>query len=165
MDSPLWLFAVSFYGRPGVADACLRCQDEAGADVNLVLFLLWQGGLGHRLSPDDVAGCEAAVAEWRRNVVQPLRAMRRRLKTGPQLSAATGFRDRIKAAELEAERIELETLFHAAPSPALPGIGGPEDCARHNLAAYEGVAGLRLPAEAVSMLLGALAAHRPGASA
>jgi uncharacterized protein (TIGR02444 family) len=39
-DDPFWRFSLDLYGRPGVAPACLALQDEAGADVNLVLYLL-----------------------------------------------------------------------------------------------------------------------------
>jgi len=38
---PLWTFCVQHYGRPGVATACLRLQDEHGLDVNMVLACLW----------------------------------------------------------------------------------------------------------------------------
>ena len=43
--SPFWQFSLAFYRQPGVADACIRLQEEAGVDVNLLLFLLWQASL------------------------------------------------------------------------------------------------------------------------
>ena len=33
--------AAALYAQPGVADACLKLQDEFGLDVNLVLFCIW----------------------------------------------------------------------------------------------------------------------------
>jgi hypothetical protein len=53
------------------------------------------------------------VAAWQDEIVRPLRAIRRRLKSGP-LPAPSAARDelrtRIQAAELECERIELLQL-------------------------------------------------------
>ena len=40
--SPFWRFSLQFYRLPKVADACIALQEEAGVDVNLLLFLLWQ---------------------------------------------------------------------------------------------------------------------------
>ena len=54
MDKRFWDFSLNIYGVPGVAPACLRCQDEAGADVNLILFLLWRAAAGYR--PAEAAG-------------------------------------------------------------------------------------------------------------
>jgi len=47
-ESPFWRFSLRFYSRPGVAAACLALQDEAGADVNLMLFLLFLAKTTHR---------------------------------------------------------------------------------------------------------------------
>ena len=48
----LWAFSLQAYARPGAAPACLRCQDEAGADVNIVLFLLWHAARGRAVARD-----------------------------------------------------------------------------------------------------------------
>ena len=39
--SPFWRFSLRFYRLPEVADACITLQEQAGVDVNLLLFLLW----------------------------------------------------------------------------------------------------------------------------
>ena len=39
--SPFWQFSVKFYAVPGVAQACIDLQDQAGVDVNILFFLLW----------------------------------------------------------------------------------------------------------------------------
>jgi len=39
--NPFWDFSLAVYRRPGVAAACLRLQDEAGVDVNLLLYFCW----------------------------------------------------------------------------------------------------------------------------
>ena len=39
--SPFWRFSLQLYRLPGVAEACIELQEKCGADVNLLLFLLW----------------------------------------------------------------------------------------------------------------------------
>jgi len=38
--SPFWRFSLRFYARAKISAICLLLQDEAGVDVNLLLFLL-----------------------------------------------------------------------------------------------------------------------------
>ena len=145
----LWTFSLALYAQPEVAPACLRCQDEAGADVNLVLFLLWQAGAGARHTAASIAAIDRDVREWREQAVQPLRAVRRFLRGREQ----DRLRDLVEAAELEAERIEQDRLcHHARPGAA---AAAPET-AHANLQAYETVLGHILPPDAVATLLAAL---------
>ena len=72
----LWSWAVSVYGRPGVAEAALALQDDHGQCV-------------------------------------PLRVARRGLKAelaGVEAPAREALRARVKAAELESERLLLSAL-------------------------------------------------------
>lgn len=122
----LWRFAVAVYGRPGIADLCLDLQDRHGVDVPLLLWAAWTGAVrGHALTGADLAAALAATAPWRRDVVAPLRAVRRRLKAGPSPIAPTpetdALRERVKALELEAERLQLTAL---AGHPAWVRDGG-----------------------------------------
>ena len=71
--SPFWRFSLQFYRLPKVADACIALQEQAGVDVNLLLFLLWQARQRRRLSAADVAALEAKIAPWRDATVIPLR--------------------------------------------------------------------------------------------
>src|SRR5436305_14768174 len=86
--SPFWRFSLQFYRQPGVADACIALQEEAGVDVNLLLFLLWLAGKARTLVAAEVASLDQRVADWRESTVKPLRAIRRDLKTPPDLVAA-----------------------------------------------------------------------------
>src|SRR5687767_2126598 len=118
--SPFWRFSLAFYRQPNVADACIALQEEAGVDVNLLLYLLWQAQQRRQLSPADVAAIEARIGPWRDATVIPLRSVRRALKSPPALvapPAAEAFRNRIKAVELEAERLQQEAMY------ALPPLG------------------------------------------
>jgi uncharacterized protein (TIGR02444 family) len=145
----LWDFSLEFYARPGVAAACLLCQDEAGADVNLILFLLWQGTIGIGRTPAEIATLDEAVRNWREQVVKPLRSVRRYLKG----MEADALRDAVKAAELDAERLQQQQL--SAHARAADGQPAP-DAAAANLRAYAAATGRALPISAVDALLSAL---------
>jgi uncharacterized protein (TIGR02444 family) len=115
----LWRFALAVYQKPGVSDACLLLQDRYGCNVPLLLFVAWAGAeCGVTLTVEEVAAAGSAVGAWHGEVVEPLRAVRRRLKHGPPPAPdnATGnLRARLQAIEIDAERIELETLTGFLP--------------------------------------------------
>jgi uncharacterized protein (TIGR02444 family) len=115
LDNTLWRFVLPFYARDGVAPACLTLQEQLGVDVNILLFAIFaQVERGVTLDQSDLASVDALMRDWRGEVIQPLRRVRTRMKSGPSPapSAATeSLRNRIKAAELEAERIALAVLF------------------------------------------------------
>jgi uncharacterized protein (TIGR02444 family) len=115
VDGALWRFAVDLYGR--TADACLALQDGYGLDVNLLLFAAWVAEeRGLAMTADRAAEADGWVQDWREEVVRPLRAVRRRLKTGAPIPgpAAEALREAIMAAEIDAERIELDWLQRQA---------------------------------------------------
>jgi uncharacterized protein (TIGR02444 family) len=118
-----WAFMLAIYAREGVAEACLRLQDEASADVLLLLTVAFAARRGILLSATDIAEMDAICRPWREKVVRPLRAVRIALKSGPPPapSAATeALRSHIKADELTAERLQndllADWLAHKAPS-------------------------------------------------
>src|SRR6266566_4144710 len=86
--SPFWRFSLRLYRQREVADACITLQEEAGIDVNLLLFLLWHATQKRALSAPEVAELERRVAPWRNMTVVPLRTVRRALKSPPSLVAA-----------------------------------------------------------------------------
>jgi uncharacterized protein (TIGR02444 family) len=156
--SPFWRFSLQFYRLPKVADACIALQEEAGVDVNLLLFLLWHAQQGRSLASAEVAALDARIAPWRDATVIPLRVVRRALRSPPALVApppAEAFRNRIKAVELEAERLQQEAMYALAPlgtEAAEPGVA-----ARANIEAYEEALRVRFPPPAVSTLVDAFA--------
>src|ERR1700681_2508030 len=162
--SPFWRFSLQFYRLPGVAEACIELQEEAGADVNLLLFLLWLGALGRRLSVAQVEQLEQKIAAWRNLTVIPLRAVRRALKSPPGLvetGAAEAFRTRIKAVELEAERLQQEAMYDLVRDSLLgETVPSVADAAHANVAAYEGMCRSGFAAPAVATVLEALARLR-----
>ena len=159
-DSAFWRFSLGFYAIPDVAPACLVLQDEAGVDVNLLLFLLFLAEQGRAIARDDVARLDTAIAPWRAEVVEPLRAVRRRLKTGVgdvPPAASDPFRNMVKKIELEAERLEQGRLEKEAQTLGKPAPR--ETAARANLAAYEAHLG-GLPAGPRDLILKAFSASR-----
>ena len=119
-DHPFWDYSLALYGRPAVKEACLRLQDGPGLDVNLILFACWTASRGGRLSPGDWRRLIDGGAAWRGNVAEPLRAVRRYLKTAADAPRAAGLRERVLALELDAE--------HTAQL-AIAALAGPADSA------------------------------------
>ncbi len=141
--SPFWQFSVKFYAVPGVAQACIDLQDQAGVDVNILFFLLWNATQNRALNREEVAELERDIGAWRDMAVVPLRNLRRALKSPPPAMApqeAEGFRTRIKAVELEAERLQQEAMYSLARSGR---IGSPApskiEAARASVTAYQAV--------------------------
>lgn len=118
----LWRFAVDLYGRDGVEDAALALQDEHGLDVTMLLLCCFLGRHGVRARRETIAALDQHARAWRAVAVEPLRTLRRRLKRdvgAVSADSAAAFRERVKALELEAERLALDTLFRTLER--LPG--------------------------------------------
>jgi uncharacterized protein (TIGR02444 family) len=134
LEGPHWAFALRLYGQPGVAEACLLLQDRLGVDVDVLLLAMYAAKQrGIELDHCDLQAMDAAVAPWREEIVVALRAIRRRMKTGPEPAPSESterLRAEIKAAELHAEQIELAVLAgwldrHAAGRESSPAdMGG-----------------------------------------
>jgi uncharacterized protein (TIGR02444 family) len=158
--SPFWRFSLRLYRLPGVAEACIKLQEESGCDVNLLLFLLWHAAQGRRLATEEIERLEQDIAPWREATVVPLRAVRRALKSPPGLveaGAAEAFRTRIKAVELEAERLQQEAMY-ARVREALLGeaVASVAQAARANVGAYGTTCRAAFAPAAVDTLLAAL---------
>ena len=146
-----------FYRQTGVSDACVALQDDCGVDVNLLLFLLWLAAGKRQLSAADVKRLDEAVRGWRDLTVVPIRDARRKLKGAvtfvePQRQEA--FRTKIKAIELEAERLQQEALYGLTRSGPLGTEAAQGQAARANVAAYERAVGVSFPEQAVDILVG-----------
>jgi uncharacterized protein (TIGR02444 family) len=114
-----WNFSLKLFGRPGVAPACIALQDGLGLDVNLLLYCCWHGQAKRKLAEADIRRAVGAVDGWQREVVQPLRAVRRRLKAGmPPISPTEceALRRKVNDLEIEGERI-AQAALEALPAP------------------------------------------------
>jgi uncharacterized protein (TIGR02444 family) len=156
---PFWTFSLSFYRQSGVSEACLDLQDRCGVDVNIVLFLLWTATLRRRLQASETRALADKVRAWQNDVVVPIRNLRRFLKTPPPLldeGTTELFRTKIKAVELESERLQQEAMFSLAPSLHYELADTVEEAARTNLANYQSVMGQQFAIAAIETLVDAL---------
>ena len=158
--SPFWQFSIKFYAVPGVAEACIALQDHAKVDVNILFYLLWNATQGRAFNAADITEIEHRIGPWREMAVIPIRNIRRALKAPPPAmapEAAEGLRTRIKAVELEAERLQQEALYGLAESSRL-GRPAPSkaEAASDSVSSYQGVIG-PFPPEPLATVLSAFA--------
>jgi uncharacterized protein (TIGR02444 family) len=118
LDTPFWVFSLAVYGADGVEPECLDLQERFGVDVNLLLFAAYAGAReGVQLDAADIAAAATAVSTWHSEIVRALRGVRRHLKPvslddgNPLRAAAADLRVHVKAAELDAEKIEQAILW------------------------------------------------------
>ncbi|MGI9230065.1 MAG: TIGR02444 family protein [Gammaproteobacteria bacterium] len=116
MAESLWDFSVQTYHTEEVRHACLALQDARNMDVNLLLFCCWYARFNDDQPQAALQNVFNFSKSWHDEVVQPLRRTRTWMKhTGcpdPRIPTAdcTHLRDKIKAAELAAERVQQQTL-------------------------------------------------------
>lgn len=105
----IWDWALHVYARPGVPEACLALQDQHGQNTSLLLWAVY----AEVKDADLLARAADAARAWDRTALVPLRDVRRALKpASPPVddAARLAFREDVKALELAAERLLLETL-------------------------------------------------------
>ncbi|MGB9114988.1 TIGR02444 family protein [Bradyrhizobium sp.] len=132
LEADGWAFALELYARPGVADACLKLQNEASVDVMMLLMVAF-AAVRHRilLTSAELRELDEACRPWREQIVWPLRAIRSELKIGP-LPAPNNeteqFRSKVKAVELAAEQLQNQLLAERLPlRPPERNAVGPEE--------------------------------------
>ncbi|WP_173009902.1 TIGR02444 family protein [Mycolicibacterium sp. P9-64] len=106
-------FALAVHDVEGVPAACVLLQDRFDLDVNVLLLGAYIGVQGKTLTADDVDAARAVVDTWHTEVVRPLRAVRRRLKSGPAPAPdarTASLRRHVAGSELDAELVELDEL-------------------------------------------------------
>lgn len=108
-----WSDMLKVYAKNGVSQACLSLQDRFSIDVILFLTTLIACQKGCLIDDQAVSRLDAACAQWRAQIVHPLRLIRQQLKNKPLSKAkkdAHVFREKIKALELNAEKLQLNLL-------------------------------------------------------
>jgi uncharacterized protein (TIGR02444 family) len=155
--TPFWRFSLHFYKQAGVSDACIKLQDDCGVDVNLLLYLFWLASDGRQLTAGDVKNLNGKVKSWRELTIIPIRDTRRKLKGAVTLldpNRQEAFRNKVKAVELDAERLQQEALYEFTKSGPLGKAAPQKEAARANVGAYEGAMGKSFPKPAVDVLIG-----------
>jgi uncharacterized protein (TIGR02444 family) len=146
----LWDWVLAAYQRPGVPETCLKLQDEYGQNTSVLLWAAWA-------KPTDPALLDRATTlarSWDETTLQPLRAVRRALQApAPPVADAAreGLRGDVKAAELRAERVLVETLEDL--SQGAPGGASAQAGVMAAAAAW----GRPAPADALAALVAGLA--------
>jgi uncharacterized protein (TIGR02444 family) len=156
--TPFWRFSLKFYGQTGVSDACIALQDGCSVDVNLLLFLFWLASERQELSADEVKKLDATIKSWRELTIIPIRDTRRKLKgakTFVDPAKQEALRDRVKAVELEAEKLQQEALYAFTQTGPLGKPSEPPAAARGNVAAFERAMGASFPKASVDVLVNA----------
>ncbi|MCO6440563.1 MAG: TIGR02444 family protein [Nitrococcus mobilis] len=122
----LWEFALTLYEVETVKQTCLSIQARYGLSISLLLGTIWAGANGYgRLGATELETAIRRGMEWHREIIEPLRALRRRLRQHPPqgLERRTErLRHRLLEQELEAERIEQRLFLEDFPPgrPAAP---------------------------------------------
>ena len=112
-ENKLWSFAVTIYQRDAVAPACLDLQEHCQIDVPLMLCAVFACLQGKAISGEDLTQLHNLASPWQSDIVQSLRRIRTQLKTSPSPSpnaVTEDLRSKVKAAELAAEKIQLEMM-------------------------------------------------------
>jgi uncharacterized protein (TIGR02444 family) len=157
--NPFWTFSLGYYRGAGVSEACLDLQDNFGVDVNVVLFLLWQASQRRQFAAVQVKALAEKVGPWQIDVIGPIRRLRRMLKGNAPLldkGSAELFRTKIKAIELESEKLQQEAMYAMAAGLRSETAPSVEAAARASIAAYESVVGRQFTTAAVDTLIAAL---------
>ncbi len=166
--NPFWDYSLSLYGKPEVAESCIFLQDKYGLDVNLLLFCLWIAASGRgALEAVEIDDCIRRTGDWREQVIEPLRSIRRVCRDRPL--GVPGFLLEIFTPlmhdiELEAEHVEqlvlADTVRHR-PAETLADSVRSSDAER-NLLTYVARAGAARDGQLADCLHKILRAAFPG---
>lgn len=102
-----WQFCLQCY--PAIQQPLLGLQDNWGANVNLLLLLLYAEQQHWHWSAAEIARLHQAVLPVNQQVTLPIRQLRRQLSEQPTIKAA------LLQAELAAEQLEQQALLAALP--------------------------------------------------
>ncbi|WP_168203116.1 TIGR02444 family protein [Marinobacter fonticola] len=105
LDNPFWQFALGLWRDKDIAQSCLDLQ-HGGWSVSRILTAAWLAR--HEIEWNGEETKE--LAQWRSRYTETLRLLRQQLIKG---TPADSLRNRIKQAELEAERIELAWIYQS----------------------------------------------------
>ena len=129
LKSSLWNFAVSIYKKNGVSAACLFLQESCDVDVPLLFCAGFLVVNGKCFDPAILSALQKQTSPWQRDVVQSLRVVRQKLKSESypvQIDKGEALRLSVKAAELSAEKIQLNMMEDATaqvpPSDIQPSL-------------------------------------------
>ena len=154
-----WNYSLAAFRTEGVAPALIALQDRVGAHVNLLLFCCWAASEGIAVDMKLLREAQQTAQAWQREIVEPLRSLRRRLKRGFDgfpAEPVEALRKQINGLEIEGERIEQGRL--AALAATRPRSSADPRLAVAGLARYFALLG-RVPTETDAADLGTAVAR------
>ena len=119
-DPPtLWEYSTDYYSNPAIASCCLTLQDQCRQDINIIFLCYWHGTYHGEISFEKMNAILSFSAEWHKVAIRPLRSARSNLKIWTsqedeiviKKKSYGTFRENIKTIELEAEKIQQQTLM------------------------------------------------------
>ncbi|SDS83148.1 TIGR02444 family protein [Bradyrhizobium canariense] len=160
-EGAFWASSLRLYKVFGVQQVLLRLQDEEGADIATILYILWRVTCGFRLDRAELIRLIELIHAWRDQVVWPLRTVQRAIKAmNEDFPGAAALRERVKGVELEAEYL----LHTAMEAHSVDAQGKPEPSAAcaagAGLLAYSALIGFKLRDAECSLLVRSLDAGR-----
>jgi uncharacterized protein (TIGR02444 family) len=105
----LWDWTLRAYGQAGVPEACLALQDDHGQNTSLLLWAVW----AEAADPMLLSRAADIARRWEALALTPIRDVRRALKPafeGVEAHEREALREDVKAVELRAERVLMESL-------------------------------------------------------
>jgi uncharacterized protein (TIGR02444 family) len=159
----LWAFSLRVYADPRVRQACLSLQDQCGADVNLLLLILWLASEGNTLTAEGLSTLGAVSVAWQCPILEPLRRLRRGLRQELQHQNDPDRREILRQVidlELDAERREQRALAFALEPCVQPTSAEPVQAATDALLSYAKHLRARFPPSNLMSLTEALTASQ-----
>lgn len=164
-----WDFSLRLYRLPQVSETCLTLQNTHGFDVNVLLFACWYGRTQGALPTPLLQDVLQFSAQWRQEVVSPLRHARTWMKGSladpdsvlANQSGARDLRERIKAVELRSEQLQQQVLEQLAQDhiaantsadPELLVEAATTDAVAHNLDAIREASAVTLTPALAALL-------------
>ena len=105
-----WEWSLTRYGCESTRELLLSLQETAGLVIMEALFAAWLGDRGCRWRRSAIEQISIATSAWLEEVVQPLRATRKRWQPDHGLRAQ---REKLLQLEVEAERHLAQLIWEA----------------------------------------------------
>lgn len=102
-----WSFSLAVYANRQVAQWCLGLQNQAGANVNILLLLWWLGEKEVSLNATQLNTLHETAIAFDEQMLKPLRELRKKAKT----RCAASLYQEIKKVELALEKHQQEELL------------------------------------------------------
>lgn len=143
IGTKFWPWLLDTYSKAGVSEALIALQDREHLNVNAAMFCCWLATQGIRLTHEGASEIETLNEAWAKDIVAPVRTVRRVLKTSPLIDdeKRKDIRGRIQAIELELEEQHCTLLETRAATANAPREDEPEaraELAGDNLILYLG---------------------------